>query len=479
MYGLYMAFLSFASVTGGVNLGMNSALVNKISFLFAEKKYSDITKLISGFLLLYTIVLVLVLSLVVFLSKFGFINIRALLNAASFSSLPVLEIITIVLFTVLFNSFFGAVFPAFLTGINQISQLQKIVIGYSIFYNLFYIPFLLFLKPSIYELVLFQLCSDLFKFVVIFWFVHRSYSWLRVVLKFSYLKNALKMVRSGIEYFLSFLAQSYWSKIDILIISHFLGNALVSVYVITEKVFRFPSNLFSIASAAQPSFAQLYAAQKKSELSILFIRVLRLHFISKFVFISIFAVFFKEFVEIWIPYEKVFFSYGLVALFSIIFLSYAWGGPFVICLNAMFKQRYLILSSVVGLIINVVLSLVLVNRMGLIGVVVATVVVHPFFFGIVSPYILRRFIDINPTFEYFRIVIRLIGPFLLFLVGYRLLVLFIAQTILSIFFFFLLTSMYVYLVYRYSLIDEEQLFFQHKINNIMHRFKRIFINNTN
>ncbi len=478
MYGLYMAFLSFASIIGGINLGMNSALVNKISLLYAEKKYSDISKLISGFLLLYAIVLVLVLSVVVYLSKLGFINIRELLSAASFSSLPVLEIITIVLFTVLFNGLFGAVFPAFLTGINQIPQLQKIIIGYSVLYNFFYIPFLLFLRPSIYELVIFQLCSDLFKFFIIFWFARRSYSWLRIVFKVAYIKNAIRMVKYGIEYFLSLLAQSYWSRIDILIISHFLGNAFVSIYVITEKVFRFPSNLFNIASASQPSFAQLYASKKKEELSILFRRVLRLHFISKFVFISIFAVFFKEFVEIWIPYANVFSSYGLVVLFTTIFLSYAWGGPFVVCLNAMFKQKYLILPSIVGLALNVILSLLFVERLGLMGVVIATVCIHPFFFGVVSPYILRKFIDINPALEFYKMAIRLIVPFVFFLVGYRFLVYYIGHIMMLVFFSFILANMYIYLVYKYSLNDEEQIFFMRKMKNIAHRFKRI-TNNIN
>lgn len=199
--------------------------------------------------------------------------------------------------------------------------------------------------------------------------VYKEYPWLHDNKKYN--KKYLKGTKDLIYLRLAGLMNS---NTDIILISTFINPLNVVIYTSYSYITKFISDtIYIMANAIIPSYANVINKEdtEKSygvfnELNILFL------FIASFVFIMLFKLL-DPFIVLWVGADYLTNIHGLV-LFCIIAFYNISVRPLVIIINSkgLFKETKII--TICEGLLNLILSCVLIFKLGLIGVLLGTVI---------------------------------------------------------------------------------------------------------
>lgn len=164
----------------------------------------------------------------------------------------------------------------------------------------------------------------------------------------------------------------YWTT-DKVILGIYSGAAAVSIYSIGAQFCQYFMQLSTaISGVFLPKITELSVVEDKaSVLSDLFLKIARIQFVILFFTLSGFILFGKEFIILWAgPEYAIAYEVALLVMIpSIIPLSQNIG---IVILQAKNMQKFRSITYLVIAILNVVLSVALVKKYGIIGCTVAT-----------------------------------------------------------------------------------------------------------
>lgn len=463
-YGLFVAISSVVGFVGLSDFGVTSAVTNKISYLFVEKKHKEISELFSGSVLFLLVLSVLFLILIFF--SIDLLSVKIIFGVGEDMLTTATYLFLVLLIFSSINVFLGGVINSFYRGLNELPRYNVVQTVYVLIYSLAFIIFLLF-SPGVLSIALFQGLFTVLRIIIFFlaakllWF-----KWLKFELNFRLTVKVFPLLKYSVEFFILSICNSLIGKTDYLVISHILGVGQAAVFSIVDKIFRLPAQSIQVAGASTPSIACLFKLGEQTGLVKLYSKVLRMHMILRLGVLFFLLVFSREIITVWVGGDF-FGGYFLATSFFINYILYTWIGTHVEFLNAMFKQRFLIYPIIISTAINLVVSILLANKVGLLGVVIGTILGNFLTTAIYLPIVLRRQIPIRPGVELLKMIVTFILP-----AGFLLFVAFIIISVIDSYFYRLLIGCisgvpYVYLIFKLMLSSVEQKYFIQKFRKYL------------
>ncbi len=213
------------------------------------------------------------------------------------------------------------------------------------------------------------------------------------------------LMSSSFYFFLNGVGGLVIWNTDSLVISHYLGLGETAEYAVMFKFFTILFMIITqIMNVVNPLFPKLIKEDKRDKLSQLFNVLIRIFpIIGGFIFIIMFG-FFKEFVILWTHNSNIFigslscFAMGLYCYFlcsSIV--------PYSVIVSLNYAKEIYKLTLLEA-IINLVLSIYLVTKIGIAGVVFGTLIAHVTTMFILVPLKLDKLMPDLFKFDFFFIV---------------------------------------------------------------------------
>jgi len=468
-YGLFLVVSSVIGFISLTDFGITPAVTNQISFLVAEKRHSEISDLFSSGVSLFSLIILLIWVVLGVLFFTKIISMQFLFGIKDVQVIKATYIFFILLFFHSANILFGAIFQSLFFGLNEIPRYNILNSIYLIVYSTGFIIFLFF-QPSIISIAIFQGLFSAIKLVMLILVGKLSFKWLKVSLRVSLIKKVFPLLKHSIVFVWLSICNSLIGRTDLLVISHILGVGAAPIYNITNRIFVLPATFFQFADPAQPSVAIEYKNNNIPVLQKLYTQVVRMHMIVRIAVLSFILFFSKELISLWVG-KDFFQGYLLVAIFFLSVIIYSWVGPHFVFINAMFKQKVELIPLILSAIINLVLSIILARKIGLLGVVLGTVVGNMLTTVFYLPYYLKKQIPIRPFYELRKIIFSFLIPFCcLFLLYYVSRILY-GNLFIWVPYFILSLCIYALIVFFVVFEKNERVYFINKFFQIWGAFK--------
>lgn len=199
--------------------------------------------------------------------------------------------------------------------------------------------------------------------------VFKEYSWLKNNHKFN--KEYIKGTKDLIYLKLSGLMNS---NTDIILISTFINPLYVIIYTSYSYITKFITDtVYIIATAITPSYANALLKESKEKSYYIFTELNTLFlFLASFCTIMLYT-FLNYLVELWIGNTYLVNKFTLLLFCIITFQSIAMKA-IMITINGLGLFKETKIATILETIINFLISIVLINKCGLIGVLIGTIV---------------------------------------------------------------------------------------------------------
>ncbi|MBR5227299.1 MAG: hypothetical protein IKV94_01505 [Clostridia bacterium] len=272
----------------------------------------------------------------------------------------------------------------------------------------FKVPYEYILIPTIIERIIMNLIAN--------HRVYKEYPWLKAVDKKdnSILKNAKYLIGTRVAVIVS-------NNTDMLIISSFLSPKDVTTYSAYNYITKFAKDAANIVlNALLASFGNLMHANAKHEEKLeTFEEMNSLFIVMGAVICTWFGFFISNFVGLWIGFENQFTMMSLIAALVILYqqiTKFMFNGMRDV--QGWFKQTQYI-AYAEG-ILNIILSIILLKKIGLAGVLIATVITNfltNFWFFPIYTY--KKMFDKKPFRYYAKFFFNLMLSAILFFITYK------------------------------------------------------------
>ncbi|MBT3538556.1 hypothetical protein HOF40_02655 [Candidatus Parcubacteria bacterium] len=453
MYGLYALVLSITGFIGLTDFGVTTAVTNKISYFRVEKKWNSINEIFSGAVAFFALLIIPIVLFLVFSILSGIIDVSFFLKDSIHLYDKTRDLFIIMIIFASVNVLFGGTIRSLYHGMNEVVEFN---IGNGIGTLLYSVTFILFLlgSPSIFAIAVFQGLYNILKLSSFLFYFYKKHKWFSFVLKAKIFRHLYELREHSFVFFVLSITTAVVMMSDNIVLSHYVGVASVAIYSIGYKLFKLPCAALPIATSSYPIITGLFGEKNFKALASKYSQILRLNIISKYSILLFILLFSRQIISLWVGVE-LFDSYLLVGVFCLTFMVITWSGSHWVFINAMFLQKNQLVPSIFETIINLSISIILVSKIGIVGVAIGTVTANLCTVAISLPRQLKRHIDISPFNELKRIIIGLLVPslfFILMYVGILFVVNMYAQLVLAgcVFFVFL------WLVFKFSLLEDER-----------------------
>jgi len=365
-YGLWSIILSVISWMNISDFGIGNGLRNRIAEGMANKKFNKVKEYISSAYYSLSIISIIILVL-------SSLIISILSNVYKFNSeLKISLYIMVIGFSI--NFILGiSRYVAYgnqkssLVGFTQLIASILSVLGIIAIRNNFIGNIILL--SFVYNVSL--IASNLYLTFVVF-------SNHKVILPSYKLasRDSIKDISNlGIKFFIIQLCGIVLFSTDNLIISTFINLESVTTYNIISKVFNSISTLFSIVLIAV--WSGVTHAYAENEIQWIRSAILKLQkmLLGLVLIVGVIGLFFNRIVDMWIQ-QHILFSYELIVIFSLYTVLLGWNGIYVNVINGIGNINLQLITSIIGAIINIPLSIFLAVQMnmGMVGVKLATLI---------------------------------------------------------------------------------------------------------
>lgn len=188
-----------------------------------------------------------------------------------------------------------------------------------------------------------------------------------------YIKASLK---PSLQYFIISIGALIIFQSDSLVISSFLGVTCVTSYALAYKIVEMPQRLlWNISDVMFPKVSNFYSSQKWSDLSLLIKKIFILIIPLEIILTIILYFFGADLLKIWVGRDYVI-NKGVLNIFIITFFSQTIAHTYGVIINAIGKQHMMSYMVILEAAINLVVSIILVQRIGIIGVALGTMIAH-------------------------------------------------------------------------------------------------------
>lgn len=370
MYGIWAVFGSAVGYFGLFDIGLSTAMAKYTAEYSAKNEKQSLSRLVSSMT-----VLVIFLGLIIVLSCLALAHF-----IPQFFHIPEdLKYTGQILFLMM--------------GLNVALRLIADVFGYIIYgyqrvdvwrvFGMIQVVasalltiFFLYLGFGLIGVAVASILSTLLLLVITLLFIKRSDYGIEINLKLANITTIKNIIPYSVRTFLlGFTAQILYQT-DNIVIGIFLGVAFVSSYAIAFQLCFYSTYIFSLFSQVIfPKFTKLYTLNEIDKLGSLYLSVLKMTVaivVPSIIFLGFFG---QAFIAVWVG-EKNF--AGIAVLFTLIFMNFfhAFGTPPGLILQAIGKNRVLVYSEALNAVLNLIFSIILIKKIGLVGVALGTMLAH-------------------------------------------------------------------------------------------------------
>ncbi len=416
-YGLLGVVSSVVGFVGMADLGLASTLMNAMSYAKAREDYGAVKGLYSGGLLVYTPLMLALFCVAAFVVYAPWFSLAKLLSIP-----PALEgvaelTVLIMLGYTMMNAFWGGVVKAVYHGMNDVAVYNTIQTAYNVIFALVFIAYLLWGDVTLFGVAFVQGAGAFVRLVIQHIIAKRRYPWLSFVMSTKSVQSVRPLLQYSAVLFLSTASTIILERSDNIVIAHFAGLTAVAVYSLAYKLFYLPSAMLPIVTASAPTVAMLYEKKDWEALGRFYRQILRANVVVKFAVFSFLAVFAREIITAWVGGD-LFAGYATVIAIWGVFMLFVWNGSHALFFWAMQDFIPGLKANGAAIIINLALSIVLVQKIGIVGVAIGTFVSFLVVNAWYLPWRLGRIVPIHPFREAGALALRL-TPLLIALVALR------------------------------------------------------------
>ena len=367
VFGFWVLCLSLVGYSGILDMGLSQTIIKKVSELYAVQKFEELKKTCSQIFSLYFLLAIIVTLIFFLISKFtltSWFQIPSYLENDAQIAFYVIGINAGVIFISKF-------WEGIVIGIQNFAFRTKIMY-FGTFIQFFLTLFLLSYGYGIIALAFINLTIEIFKLLAYYFFVKKNLKVLKISISFHNLNELIPLLSLSIQFFIlqaCFLV--IWQS-DRIVIGIFLPLAFITVYEVALKI---NEAIRSIVASLQliifPLASELDSLGKKDHIK----QIILIG--SKYVFILFFLlaipaiILSKEFISIWVgtPYLYAA-NILLVLLLGTMFnaFNYITGQVY----QGMGRLKILLIVRTISAVLNIILSIILIQSLGIIGVALGT-----------------------------------------------------------------------------------------------------------
>jgi O-antigen/teichoic acid export membrane protein len=386
-YGIYLLITAFTGYFGLLDLGIGTSLIKFVAQYHAKDEQENVNQVVNTafFIFLYVGIIG---AVGLFIVGTFFLDFFKLDDDLLWKARLIIYIIAIFFIT----SFSLSSFKAILSGIQRYDILALVAFVMS-FVNAGVTLVVLIMGGGIVELVLFTVCFGTINPIITVWYCKKYVPYLEIKTKY---RNK-DMVKTLFGLSMLILLLYMFSQIiyftDNLVIGYFLGAAMITFYAASRKLFAIPGRAIDAALQAMvPAASELDAMTREKGLQMLFIKVSK-YCLALLFLLGLPIMFLSRYILIyWIEWAGGDFSlYYLVANILIISAFFdlfnTVSSKILIGMN---KLKLFVTLYGIAAIMNLILSIIFVNRLGLEGVALGTAI--PFI--VLSPIFLANIFNL-------------------------------------------------------------------------------------
>ncbi len=393
-YGIWVTVFSIVNWVFTFDIGIGNGLRNNLTDLLSINDYKKSSAFIST-----SYIMLLAFSVVIFVIGFGFIylvNFQDVFNYQDKTNSYLQIFVLISLFFTVIN-FVLSVYKKLYLAIHQsyvVEQVNSVFLGVYILFIWCWIHFGIDNKSLIALVLIFGVLNVIISLVVTIVFF-RLRKRLKISLKLFQKKIAKLLLSLGGKFFVINMSLLIILSTDNIIISNILGPSHVTDYSVIQRIFQFLIVGFSVVLAS--SWGLYMEAIVKKDYSWISKNLKKMFFLYLgIVFLSVLVFFKIDFIlKIWLSENIIIVPKGLVFLNMSYTVIFCFTNIFFFFINATGKIKLQMYLYIIGAIINIPLSIFLVNFLGTsTGVILSTVICTiplTIAMPIQTKFILRRF----------------------------------------------------------------------------------------
>jgi len=387
-YGFWVLIGTFMGYYGFLDLGLSTAITRYISKAYGQKDDNEVNIVLNTSLFLFCIVSLVAMLITIVVSFFCsyFIN--------QPEDIYLFRIVILVLGLDVSISFPMRVFAGVLT-----SKIRYDLLEYVELVKLISRAFLiyLFIKAGygIFSLALITMVINFAGYLLSFFFVRKECPDIRFGYLFVY-KNRIKKLLNYSKYtFIAQLADKLRFKVDVFVIASFIDMSKVTVYFIAAKIIEyFVQLIISSLGILTPVFSQYEAKGDFVSLKRLFLSSTTLSATITFFVGGSILYYGKYFISVWMGpnYNN---SYYVVVILCSATMFGLMQNPSIGLLYGISKHKYYAISNTGEGIINLILSIILVQYYGIYGVALGTLIGMIIFKLFIQPIYVSKVIELS------------------------------------------------------------------------------------
>lgn len=373
-YGIWITLSSIIGWFGFFDIGLGNGLRNKLTEALVLGKKELARVYVSTTYAILSIIIGAVL--IVFYVINSFLNWNLILNASE-NLIPKekLSLLALIVFTFFSVQFVLKLITTVLTA-DQMPAKASIfdLIGKILSLILIFI-LIKTTRGSLLYLGIIMSSTPIFILILSsFWFYNTKYKNFKPSWKFVEFDKAKVLFNLGAKFFIIQIAVILLYQTDTIIISQLFGPEQVTPYNIAFQYFSVLMMIFSILIS--PFWSAFTEAWTLNDIEWIKKIMGKLKSVWKILFLVgiVMLVFSKSIYHLWIG-DKVSISYTMSALVAVWILMNIWNSIFSQFLNGVGRLRLQLYLGISAAIINIPLSIFLGKRIGLIGVILASIIV--------------------------------------------------------------------------------------------------------
>lgn len=362
IYSLNQLFYQIFSYIVITDIGFGLIINKQLYNAFAEEDYEKVNKIYSTSRKFYKVIGLLMMLIAFVLSFFV-----KYFTKAAISPMYMQIIFIIFIFRNVVDYFFVA--PRYVLEADQkIYKVNHYIKSIKIIESLIEI-ILVLLGIDYFFVIIPGIFVTIFIDIFVNQKIYKMYPWLKNDKSFD-----LKYLRGTKDVIWRKIAGLLNSNTDIILISAFINPINVIIYTSYVYITKFITDtVYLVTSSITPSFANVFFKESKEKTFSVFTELnIFLLFIASFVFIMLYG-FLNSLITFWIGKQYVVNNFVLF-LFCFSAFQIIAEKPIAIFINGVGLFKETKVSTIAEAILNVVISILLVNKLGIAGVLIGTVV---------------------------------------------------------------------------------------------------------
>lgn len=399
MYGLWIFVVSFLDYYGLFDFGLSSAIQRFVSRGIGGKDYEETNKVINTALFIYTIIGFIVLILSFAIAFVVPLLIKNLIEVNFFRKIVLILGLNFAL------GFPLRVFSGFLTANLRYDLSTSISLAQLIIRTILIVIFIRFGVLALAFITFFiDICGYTFKYFLARYF----YKYITLSKKLVDKSKIKSLFSYSVYTFITQIADQLRFNIDNLVIVAFMGLNFVTIYSIAARLIQyFISFAWSACGIMMPVFSNYEAQNDYVAIREKFLLMTKTCGYLSILIGGMLLILGRAFIERWMGIEYLA-AYPILVILVVAIIFDLMIIPTVDVVYGISKHKYLAMSNVIEGIANLILSIILVKKYGLIGVALGTAIPMLIIKIFVQPIYVCRFISLDLRKYFFGTIVPMI-----------------------------------------------------------------------